>query len=109
MDMRRSCLVPTIPQRKDISHMSKERDRKGEGLLNAGFHSMANKCYLKVAQIAADLGMYEEAIEKFEKVASAAVDDALLKWSLKEYFLKAGLCHICTGVCMQEKREHNVE
>jgi hypothetical protein len=53
---------------------------------------------LKVAQIAAELEMYEVAIEKFEKVAAASVDDALLKWSLKEYFLKAGLCHLCTGV-----------
>ena len=61
-------------------------------------HRMANKCLLKVAQIAADLEMYEEAIEKFERVAASAVDDPLLKWSVKEYFLKAGLCHLCTEV-----------
>lgn len=60
--------------------------------------SMANKCLLKVAQIAADLEMYEEAIEKFERVAASAVDDPLLKWSVKEYFLKAGLCHLCSDV-----------
>ncbi|KAI7863757.1 soluble NSF attachment protein [Spinellus fusiger] len=59
--------------------------------------ALANKAYLKVAQIAADLEMYEEAIEKFEKVAANSVDDALLKWSLKEYFMKAGLCHLCAG------------
>ncbi|KAJ8656448.1 hypothetical protein O0I10_007771 [Lichtheimia ornata] len=58
--------------------------------------AMANKCYLKVAQIAADLEMYEEAIEKFERVAASAVDDPLLKWSVKDYFLKAGLCHLCS-------------
>ncbi|ORZ02897.1 soluble NSF attachment protein [Syncephalastrum racemosum] len=58
--------------------------------------AMANKCFLKVAEIAADLEMYEVAIEKFERVASAAVDDNLLKWSLKEYFFKAALCHMCT-------------
>ena len=62
---------------------------------------MANKCFLKVAQIAADLDMYDVAIEKFERVASAAVDDNLLKWSLKEYFLKAGLCHLCTDVSIR--------
>jgi alpha-soluble NSF attachment protein len=42
--------------------------------------------------------LYDVAIEKFEQVAAASVDDNLLKWSLKEYFLKAGLCHLCTGV-----------
>ncbi|ORZ23263.1 soluble NSF attachment protein [Absidia repens] len=59
--------------------------------------ALVNKCLLKVAQIAAELEMYDVAIEKFERVAAASVDDALLKWSLKEYFLKAGLCHLCTG------------
>lgn len=51
-----------------------------------------------MAQIAADLEMYDVAIEKYEQVAAAAIDDPLLKWSLKEYCFKAGLCHLCTGV-----------
>ncbi|KAI8992136.1 soluble NSF attachment protein [Mycotypha africana] len=59
--------------------------------------ALANKCLLKVAQIAADMEMYDVAIEKYEQVAATAVDDPLLKWSLKEYFFKAGLCHLCTG------------
>ncbi|KAG1464543.1 hypothetical protein G6F56_005065 [Rhizopus delemar] len=58
--------------------------------------ALANKCLLKVAQIAAELEMYSLAIEKYEMVASAAVDDPLLKWSLKDYLFKAGLCHLCT-------------
>ncbi|KAL0083324.1 soluble NSF attachment protein [Phycomyces blakesleeanus] len=69
--------------------------------------ALANKALLKVAQIAADLGMYEVAIEKFEKVAADSVDDALLKWSLKEYFLKAGLCHLCTGDTVRTRQALN--
>ncbi len=61
-------------------------------------YSLANKCLLKVAQLAAELEMYPIAIEKYEQVASTAVDDPLLKWSMKDYLLKAGLCHLCTGV-----------
>jgi alpha-soluble NSF attachment protein len=53
---------------------------------------------LKVATFAAQLGQYDKAIEKFELVASASLDNQLMKWSLKEYFLKAGLCHIASGV-----------
>ncbi|CAO3694314.1 unnamed protein product [Rhizopus stolonifer] len=60
--------------------------------------ALANKCLLKVAQIAAELEIYSLAIEKYEMVASAAVDDPLLKWSLKDYLFKAGLCHLCTEV-----------
>ncbi|KAG0811240.1 hypothetical protein G6F29_003213 [Rhizopus arrhizus] len=59
--------------------------------------ALANKCLLKVAQLAAELEMYPIAIEKYEQVASTAVDDPLLKWSMKDYLLKAGLCHLCTG------------
>jgi alpha-soluble NSF attachment protein len=44
------------------------------------------------------LGQYDKAIEKFEQVAYASLDNQLTKWSLKEYFLKAGLCHIVNGV-----------
>lgn len=59
---------------------------------------MVNKCLLKVAHFAAQLEQYENAIDKFEAVASASVDNQLTKWSLKEYFLKAVLCHLCIGV-----------
>ncbi|KAI9252627.1 soluble NSF attachment protein [Sporodiniella umbellata] len=58
--------------------------------------AIANKCLLKVAQIAAELEDYSNAIQKYEQVAAASVDDPLLKWSLKEHFFRAGLCHLCT-------------
>ncbi|KAF8923894.1 hypothetical protein BGZ58_002405 [Dissophora ornata] len=59
--------------------------------------ALAHKCMLKVATFAAQLEQYDKAIEKFEAVASASLDNQLMKWSLKEYFLKAGLCHMATG------------
>ncbi|KAG0301990.1 hypothetical protein BGZ98_007888 [Dissophora globulifera] len=59
--------------------------------------ALAHKCMLKVATFAAQLEQYEKAISMFEFVASASVDNQLMKWSLKEYFLKAGLCHIASG------------
>ncbi|KAG0174885.1 hypothetical protein DFQ30_002151 [Apophysomyces sp. BC1015] len=59
--------------------------------------AMVNKCLLKVAHFAAQLELYESAIEKFETVAAASVDNQLTKWSLKEYLLKAGMCLLCSG------------
>ncbi|KAI8874879.1 TPR-like protein, partial [Backusella circina FSU 941] len=58
--------------------------------------AMINKCLLKVAHFAAQLEQYPSAIEKFERVASDSADNQLTKWSIKEYFLKAGLCCLCT-------------
>ncbi|CAG8500170.1 4620_t:CDS:2 [Ambispora gerdemannii] len=59
--------------------------------------ALANNCLLKVATFAATLEQYDKAIEKFEQVANANLDNNLTKWSLKDYFLKAGLCHIANG------------
>lgn len=58
---------------------------------------MANKLYLKVADLAAVEGDYYKSIEQFEKVATSAVSNNLMKWSVKDYFLKAGLCHLAVG------------
>ncbi|KAI8482637.1 PREDICTED: alpha-soluble NSF attachment protein-like [Branchiostoma belcheri] len=60
--------------------------------------SSANKCLLKVAQYAAQLEQYPKAIEIYEQVAVTAMDNSLLKYSAKEYFFKAALCHLCVDL-----------
>lgn len=66
-------------------------------LWNAGeeSNSSANKCLLKVAQYAAQLENYQKAIQIYEQVASSSLDNSLLKYSAKEYFFRAALCHLC--------------
>ena len=58
---------------------------------------LANKLWLKVADIAALEGDYYKSIEQYEKVASASVGNNLMRYSVKDYFLKAGICHLATG------------
>ncbi|TVY84126.1 putative vesicular-fusion protein sec17-like protein [Lachnellula suecica] len=58
--------------------------------------ALANKLYLKVGELAALVEDWPKAIEKFEKVAAASVNNNLMKWSVKDYFLKAGLVHMVT-------------
>lgn len=57
-------------------------------------NSSANKCYLKVAQYSAQLENYEKAIELYEQVAISCMDNQLLKYSAKDHFFKAALCHL---------------
>ncbi|KAL1919042.1 uncharacterized protein VTP21DRAFT_2423 [Calcarisporiella thermophila] len=66
--------------------------------------AVANSCWLKVAHFAAQLEQYDKAIERFEQVANASVDNQLTRWSLKDYFLKAGLCHLCLGDAVGTQR-----
>ncbi|KAI9090806.1 soluble NSF attachment protein [Phlyctochytrium arcticum] len=60
-------------------------------------NAQANGCLLKVGQFAAQVEQYDKAIESFEKVASNSMNSALTRFSLKDYFLKAGLCYLCAG------------
>uniref|UniRef100_A0A8C5N9E9 Uncharacterized protein n=1 Tax=Gouania willdenowi TaxID=441366 RepID=A0A8C5N9E9_GOUWI len=57
--------------------------------------SSANKCLLKVATYAAQLEQYPKAIEIYEQVGTYAMDSTLLKYSAKDHFFKAALCHFC--------------
>jgi alpha-soluble NSF attachment protein len=66
--------------------------------------ALANKLYLKVADLAALEGDYKTAIEKFEAVAKSSLNNNLMKWSVKEYFLKAGICYLAAGDQIATKR-----
>lgn len=54
--------------------------------------------YLKVADLAAEDNDYYKAIENYEKVAKSSINNNLMKWSVKEYLLKAGICHLAANV-----------
>lgn len=60
--------------------------------------SSANKCQLKVAQFAAQMQDYEKAISIYEQVAGTSLESSLLKYSAKDYFFRALLCHLCIDV-----------
>ena len=63
----------------------------------SGEDSSRNKAEVKVATLAAADEQYQKALELFEVIADRMVDNNLLKFSCKEYYLKAGLCSLCLG------------
>ncbi|KAB8346110.1 hypothetical protein FH972_023158 [Carpinus fangiana] len=66
--------------------------------------SLANKAFLKLADLSAEEGNYQRSIENYEKVARSSLNSNLMKWSVKEYFLKAGICHLTSGDMVATKR-----
>ncbi|XP_018591925.1 N-ethylmaleimide-sensitive factor attachment protein, alpha a [Scleropages formosus] len=79
---------------KAIAHYEQAADYyKGEEST-----SSANKCLLKVATYAAQLEQYQKAIEIYEQVGTYAMDNTLLKYSAKDHFFKAALCHFCVDM-----------
>ncbi|TPX34046.1 hypothetical protein SmJEL517_g03219 [Synchytrium microbalum] len=57
----------------------------------------ANQCLLKVATFAAELEDYNKATEKYEQVAQQSASNAMTRFSLRGYFLNAGICHLASG------------
>jgi alpha-soluble NSF attachment protein len=65
---------------------------------------LANKLYLKVADLAALDSDYYTAVTQFEKVATTSISNNLMKWSVKDYLLKAGICLLAINDPVQINR-----
>jgi alpha-soluble NSF attachment protein len=78
-------------------------------------HSTAesNKCLLKVAQFSAEAGNYSKAMDIYESVAKASVDNNLLRFSAKGHLLMACLCAMCcmspSGVAETVEKYKNID
>ncbi|KAK9479140.1 soluble NSF attachment protein [Lipomyces japonicus] len=88
----------------DLDRAMDAYDEAGEWFSNDQAESLANKAWLKVAEIAALKEDYTRAIAKFEQVARISLGNNLAKWSLKDYLFKAGLCHIANKDIIAAKR-----
>jgi alpha-soluble NSF attachment protein len=51
-----------------------------------------------VADLSALDNDYYKAITNYERIARSSVNNNLMKWSVKDYLLKAGICHLATKV-----------
>jgi len=65
-------------------------------------HSTA--CLLKVALFSAQLQQYQRAIDIYQKIANSSLDNNLLKWSVKDYLFRAGLCYLAMADSIATKR-----
>lgn len=57
----------------------------------------ASACYKDVADIAAQLEQYKRAISNYDKVIKQSLESPLTRFSVKDYFFKAGLCWLAAG------------
>ena len=56
--------------------------------------ALTNKCLVKLAQLKALDGSYIEAADVYAKLIQNSLGNRLSQWSLKEYYLKMGLCQL---------------
>lgn len=82
-----------------IFNLSLDALQKGARLTSTSFYSLANKHFLKVADLSALDNDYYKAITNYERIGRSSINNNLMKWSVKDYLLKAGICHLATKVC----------
>ncbi|GMM58958.1 Sec17 protein [Maudiozyma humilis] len=56
--------------------------------------ALANKCWVRCADLKALDGQYLEAATVYSQLIKNSLGNRLSQWSLKEYFLKKGLCEL---------------
>ena len=58
----------------------------------------ANACFKDAADLHAELENYGAAIARYDQVANGSLGSNLTKYSVKDYWLRAGLCALAMGV-----------
>lgn len=97
-------LAELYEDQKDLDNAIASYQTAADFYEGEGSASSANQCLLKVALFSAQLERYDKAIELYEQIATQSIDNNLLKWSVKDYFLRAGLCHLAKGDIVAAKR-----
>jgi len=81
----------------DTAHALAAYETAAQWFESDNAEALANKLYLKVADLAALEGDYAKSCQLFESVAKSSLNSNLMRWSVKDYFLKAGICHLASG------------
>ncbi|KAE8214927.1 hypothetical protein CF327_g1766 [Tilletia walkeri] len=69
-------------------------ERAGQWYMQENATATASGCFREAATLAAELGQYPKAIERWEEIAKQSLDSALTRYSVKDFYLNAGLCYL---------------
>ncbi|KDQ16723.1 hypothetical protein BOTBODRAFT_172831 [Botryobasidium botryosum FD-172 SS1] len=88
----------------DIGKACESFERAGEWYSQEDAQATANACFKDAADLHADLDHFPVAIELYERVANYSLTSALTKYSVKDYWLRAGLCALATQDTVTARR-----
>ncbi|CAE6464946.1 unnamed protein product [Rhizoctonia solani] len=81
-----------LQEKQDLGKACESFERAAEWYAQEDAMATANACYKDAADLHAELGHYGHAIALYQKVADHSMTSALTKYSVKEYWMRAGLC-----------------
>ncbi|KAJ7492663.1 vesicular-fusion protein SEC17 [Mycena latifolia] len=83
-----------LQENNDLRQACESYERAGDWYAQEDATATANACYKDAADLHADLEEYPQAISRYEQVATHSLSSALTKYSVKEYYLRSGLCSL---------------
>ena len=79
----------------DYENASKSYEQAGDYFTTDHAEALANKAFLKCADLYALNGNYKRAVELYDNIIKNLLGNSLSRWSLKDYFFKVVLCVLC--------------
>ncbi|EJD04098.1 vesicular-fusion protein SEC17 [Fomitiporia mediterranea MF3/22] len=91
-------------QRGDLARACQSYERAGEWYQQEDANAMANGCFKDAADLHAQIDEFAQAIARYEQVADQSLQSNLTKYSVKEYWLRSGLCALANMDSVTAKR-----
>lgn len=83
---------------QSMRHAMESFVQSGEWQKLDDYNIAATTMFKEAADLAALLGEYQLAVKYYEDVADHSLGSPLTKYSVREYFFKATLCHLCQDI-----------
>jgi alpha-soluble NSF attachment protein len=93
-----------LQETNDLKKACESFERAGEWYSQEDANATANACFKDAADLHAELEEYSQAIQRYEQVANHSLTSPLTKYSVKDYWLRSGLCAIAMGDIVTAKR-----
>ncbi|KZS95995.1 vesicular-fusion protein SEC17 [Sistotremastrum niveocremeum HHB9708] len=93
-----------LKEANDVAKACESFERAGEWYAQEDAQATANSCFKDAADLHADLDQFPQAIARYEQVADASLSSALTRYSVKEYWLRSGLCALAMRDVVTAKR-----
>jgi len=93
-----------LQESQDLSRAADSFVRAGEWYEQEDAKATANACFKDAADLLAELDRFQEAIRLYDQVADYSLGSALTKYSVKEYWLKSGLCALAAQDSVTARR-----
>ncbi|KAJ4486074.1 vesicular-fusion protein SEC17 [Lentinula aciculospora] len=93
-----------IQEAQDIRKACESYERAGDWYAQEDATATAHACYKDAADLHAEIDEFPSAIARYEQVADHSLTSALTKYSVKEYWLRAGLCALAMNDPVSARR-----